>query len=88
MKSVRTIVVALGIATLAACGGSGSEEANTADANVALEGENLDAGLNATDINAVDANLGADLNAGADANLTTGNDANASDATNATNNAG
>lgn len=89
MKSLRTFAVAAGLAALAACGGSGSEEANnTADANIALESENLDAGLNATDANAVDANLGADLNAGADANLTAGNEGNAADATNTTNNAG
>jgi hypothetical protein len=80
------MAVAIGIAALTACGGSGSEEANTADANVALESENLDAGLNATDANAIDANLDAGLNA--DANLTTGNDANATDANSATNNAG
>ena len=80
MKSLRTIAVAVALSALAACGGGASEEANNADANLALESENLDAGLNTTDLNALNTDINADLNAGTDVNA----DANATDA-NATN---
>lgn len=72
MTSFKIIGLALGLAALSACGGSDSAaEANAADANLALEAENLDAGLNAADpaLNgAADQNLGADANAAADLN--------------------
>ena len=74
MKSIQLIAVAAGLAALTACGGTSTEEANNAD-NVVLETENLDVGLNSSDLNAVDANLGSDLNA-VDANLTANVDAN------------
>lgn len=90
MKSLRIMAVAVGLSALAACGGGG-EDAGNADANIALESENLDAGLNATDLNAgTDANLGTgtDINA-VDANTTVGNDTtNATKVANTTNNAG
>ena len=70
MKLFQIAGVAVAAAALAACG-SGATEENVASAdNVALEGENLDANvdLNATDLNAVDANAGNEAEANADVN--------------------
>jgi len=53
MNSIRMLAVAAALGTLTACGG-GNDAANV-DANAALE-ENLDAGLNTTDVNATDLN--------------------------------
>lgn len=70
MNSLRTLGVAIGLATLAACGGSEAQnDVNAADLNVALDSENVDAGLNVTDpalSNFGDQNVGADVNADAD----------------------
>ena len=73
MKSMKILAVAVGLATLAACGGN--KEANNVDANASLETENVDAGLN-SDVNASDLNA-ADLNAAADVNSANAVDANA-----------
>lgn len=83
MKALKTFALAAGLATLTACGGG--SEANNADANAALT-ENLD--VNA-DVNATDINAATDLNA-TDANAANAADANAAnavDANAATNNA-
>ena len=82
MKSLRTIAVAVALSALAACGGGASDEANNADANLALESENLDAGLNTTDVNTLNTDVNADLNAGATVNADVNAvDANAADTT-------
>ena len=78
MKLFRVAGVAIAAATLAACGGTATEENTAVTDNLALEVENLDlnaADLNAVDVNAVDANA-VDANA-VDANAV---DANAVDA--------
>ena len=73
MKVFRVAGVAIAAATLAACGGTATEENTATVDNIALEGENID--LNAADLNVVDVNA-VDANA-VDANAV---DANAADA--------
>ena len=82
MKGIRIFAVTAAVAALAACGGGADNTVNNADANVSLESENLDAGLNA-EVNATDLNA---ANA-VDANAAGANAANATDANAATNNA-
>lgn len=76
MQSIRILGIAAVLGTLAAC--SGNNAANNVDANATVE-ENLEAGLNTTDLNAT-----TDVNA-TDLNATNSVDANVSD--NATSNA-
>ena len=75
MKSIRMLAVTAVLGALTACGG-GNDAANNIDANAALE-ENLDAGLNTTDVNAA-----TDLNASTDVNGTDLNGTNSVEVTN------
>lgn len=75
MKSIRRLAVLAALGTLTACGG-GNDAANNIDANAALE-ENLDAGLNTTDLNAA-----TDLNASTEVNATDLNATNSVEVTN------
>ena len=85
MNNLRKLGVAVALSSLAACGGGEDQtEANATELNVAVDSENVDAGLNVADpaANTLDggANLSADVNA-------SGNLSNDSVALNATNTA-
>jgi hypothetical protein len=75
---LRILAVAAALSVTAACGGSNTEQANTAEENLTLEGENIDTGVNATDptLGNADLNVSGDLNA--DANASGNLDSNAS----------
>jgi hypothetical protein len=68
MKIIKSLVIAAGLAGLAACGGAGEENnAANLDANLTTD-MNAGMDMNAMDMNATDMNAG--LNAGTDVNAT------------------
>lgn len=66
MKITTTLALAVGLTALAACNQSTEEAANNIDANLEMPAENFDT-MDANVTNeAIDANLGNDVNAAAD----------------------
>ena len=74
MKTITTLAVAVGLASLSACGGTAEENTENMDANLVMPADNFDT-MDVNAANGMDANLGADTNMteGANADATVNN---------------